>query len=115
MDCGSLARDDAAGFDQLRRPNAVRRDALGRVLKQVEIIEGVQHTTAFSYYESGWLRTVQRDGVQTAEYTYDANGRSTDSSRGLSSRRVPQKPRATPRDRELQSDAGRPHASHGTH
>jgi|GEM_PF-731154 len=55
-------------------PLTVRRDTLGRVLKQVETIEGVQHTTAYSYYDAGWLHTVQRDGVQTVEYTYDANG-----------------------------------------
>jgi YD repeat-containing protein len=31
-------------------PLTTRRDSLGRVMKQVETIEGVQHTTAFSYY-----------------------------------------------------------------
>ena len=55
-------------------PLTVRRDSLGRVLKQVETIEGVQHTMGFSYYDAGWLHTVERDGVQTAEYTYDDNG-----------------------------------------
>ena len=45
-------------------PLTVRRDSLGRVLKQVETIEGVQHTTAFSYYDGGSLHTVERDGVQ---------------------------------------------------
>lgn len=55
-------------------PLATLRDPLGRVVQQVETVEGVQHTIVFSYYDAGWLHTVSRDGTQTAEYAYDDNG-----------------------------------------
>ncbi len=55
-------------------PTTVTRDQLGRVVRQTETVLGEQHTTIFRYYDAGWLKAVERDGIQTASYLYDDNG-----------------------------------------
>ncbi|WP_263452349.1 PKD domain-containing protein [Hyalangium gracile] len=54
----------------------VKRDALGRVLEQLEHEGGAQRRTSFAYDEAGRLARVERDGAVTT-FTYDANGNRT--------------------------------------
>jgi RHS repeat-associated protein len=61
------------GATTLFREDFVRDDA-GRITERTETIGGATHTDAYDYDARGRLTEVRRDGVQAAEYTYDANG-----------------------------------------
>jgi RHS repeat-associated protein len=50
------------------------RDALGRITEKTETLEGVTTVTGYGYDAAGRLEVVSTDGVETARYTYDANG-----------------------------------------
>ncbi|MEZ4664871.1 MAG: RHS repeat-associated core domain-containing protein [Caldilineaceae bacterium] len=50
------------------------RDALGRIVRKVEVIDGVAVTYDYTYDAAGRLSAAQRDGVAVAAYAYDANG-----------------------------------------
>ncbi len=53
---------------------AFTRDALGRVSQEVETVEGMTHTYAYTYDSAGRLAEVRTDGVATESYGYDLNG-----------------------------------------
>jgi RHS repeat-associated protein len=53
---------------------SLRYDRLNRLTNRIETISGVTHDDRYAYDEAGRLSQVQRDGVTTALYTYDANG-----------------------------------------
>jgi RHS repeat-associated protein len=50
------------------------RDALGRITKRVETIQGATHTTEYGYDLAGRLSAVFEDGLLATAYDYDANG-----------------------------------------
>lgn len=50
------------------------RDALGRIAKKIETIEGRTDTYEYRYDDAGRLAEVFKDGRRTAKYEYDANG-----------------------------------------
>lgn len=50
------------------------RDALGRITRKVEAIDGTTTTYEYAYDSAGRLREVNRDGSAVATYSYDANG-----------------------------------------
>lgn len=50
------------------------RDAIGRIISQVEAITDTTHTYDYRYDSRGWLTEVVRNGTPIASYTYDANG-----------------------------------------
>ncbi len=49
------------------------RDALGRITRKVETVDGVTTTTDYSYDLKGQLTTVTENGFLVQTYTYDAN------------------------------------------
>jgi RHS repeat-associated protein len=49
-------------------------DVLGRIVSQVETVQGVKKTTVYGYDEAGRLSTVTVNGVEAGRYAYDANG-----------------------------------------
>ena len=53
---------------------ALSYDALGRVTRKVENIEGATTTYDYSYDLAGRLSTVATNGTTSATYTYDTNG-----------------------------------------
>ncbi|MDB4914048.1 MAG: hypothetical protein JWM95_1692, partial [Gemmatimonadetes bacterium] len=55
----------------------LERDVLDRVVRKVEVIEGITTDTRFAYDSAGRLGTVTRDGVAVAAYEYDANDNRT--------------------------------------
>jgi len=50
------------------------RDGLGRIVTKTETIQGETHVFGYSYYPTGALKDVTKDGNLTAHYEYDANG-----------------------------------------
>lgn len=50
------------------------RDALGRITLKQETMAGVATSWEYEYDTAGRLEQVRRDGVVTANYTYDLNG-----------------------------------------
>ncbi len=50
------------------------RDSAGRITTAVETVNGVSHSTGFSYDSAGRLSAVATDGAQTAQYQYDEVG-----------------------------------------
>ncbi|MCZ7651701.1 MAG: hypothetical protein M5U13_11295 [Thermoanaerobaculia bacterium] len=50
------------------------RDKLGRIVAKTETIQGETAGYVYRYDSAGRLEEVERDGVVTASYTYDANG-----------------------------------------
>ncbi|MCL4839989.1 MAG: hypothetical protein KJ058_18715 [Thermoanaerobaculia bacterium] len=50
------------------------RDKLGRIVGKTETIRGETGSYVYRYDPAGRLEEVERDGVVTASYTYDANG-----------------------------------------
>ena len=61
--------DGAARFDV-----QYVRDALGRIIEQIETLGGSPHTTAYQYDMAGRLTDIATDGLGTAHYEYDDNG-----------------------------------------
>jgi RHS repeat-associated protein len=61
------------GNDTLFR-TAYVRDSLSRITQLIERLNGVTDTIAFAYDSVGRLKTVTRNGVTSASYTYDLNG-----------------------------------------
>ena len=55
-----------------------QRDRLGRVTTETETVEGTTSVYEYTYHPRGWLETVTTDGVQSADYRYDANGNRDD-------------------------------------
>ena len=53
------------------------RDALGRITRKQETVQGVTHTRDYAYDPAGRLIEVKRDGVVQATYGYDDNGNRT--------------------------------------
>lgn len=50
------------------------RDKLGRITQKIETVSGESHTYGYTYDLAGRLIQVSRDGIVTANYTYDSNG-----------------------------------------
>jgi len=50
------------------------RDGLGRIVTKTETIQGETHVFGYSYYPTGALKDVTKDGSLTSHYEYDANG-----------------------------------------
>jgi RHS repeat-associated protein len=50
------------------------RDSLGRVTALTEIIYATTTTYAYAYSDSGFLKSVTKNGTVTERYAYDANG-----------------------------------------
>jgi len=50
------------------------RDALGRVTRKAETVQGAAAVYDYAYDPAGRLAEVKRDGTTTAAYGYDANG-----------------------------------------
>ncbi|MCZ7651707.1 MAG: hypothetical protein M5U13_11325 [Thermoanaerobaculia bacterium] len=50
------------------------RDKLGRIVAKTETIQGETAGYVYRYDPAERLEEVERDGVVTASYTYDANG-----------------------------------------
>jgi YD repeat-containing protein len=48
--------------------------AYGRITEKTETVGGVTTVTGYGYDTAGRLEVVTEDGVETARYTYDANG-----------------------------------------
>jgi len=55
------------------------RDALGRITKKTETVDGVTRVFEYGYNPAGrpWLETVRVDGDLVSEYAYDDNGNRT--------------------------------------
>ena len=49
------------------------RDGLGRITTKTETIQSETHVFGYSYYPTGGLKDVTKDGNLTAHYEYDAN------------------------------------------
>src|SRR5712664_1553255 len=73
------------GFGELKLVRAVfkdreifteqyERDALGRIVRKNETVDGQARAYAYTYDGAGRLINVTRDGIRTAHYEYDANG-----------------------------------------
>jgi YD repeat-containing protein len=65
----SLVTGSATAFSQ-----QFTRNEIGLVTQQRQTILGDTHTFDYSYDRSGRLRTVLKDGVPAATYTFDENG-----------------------------------------
>ncbi len=63
----------AAEYDSTSAP----RDALGRITRKVETIDGVSTTFDYAYDPAGRLTTVLSNGQLSATYEYDGNGNRT--------------------------------------
>jgi RHS repeat-associated protein len=50
------------------------RDDLGRITEKSETVEGETHVFGYFYDDAARLERVTKDGIETARYTYDANG-----------------------------------------
>lgn len=57
---------------------AYTRDALGRITRKRETVQGVTHTEDYAYDAAGRLQEIRRDGAPVATYGYDANGNRTE-------------------------------------
>ncbi len=53
------------------------RDALGRITRKQETVQGATHTEDYAYDPAGRLIAVKRDNTTVATYGYDANGNRT--------------------------------------
>jgi RHS repeat-associated protein len=53
------------------------RDALGRIVRKTESIQGETHTFGYSYDANGRLIDVTKDSVIASHYEYDSNGNRT--------------------------------------
>jgi YD repeat-containing protein len=53
------------------------RDALGRVVKKTETLQGTSHVFGYTYDVQGRLTDVTRDGTAIEHYGYDLNGNRT--------------------------------------
>jgi RHS repeat-associated protein len=53
------------------------RDALGRLTRKAEAVNGVVDTFDYGYDPAGWLVEVKQNGIVTAAYGYDDNGNRT--------------------------------------
>jgi RHS repeat-associated protein len=73
---GELADEDASyGSSSLFGEQITQRDALGRITQKVETTSQGSHTYDYTYEtDTGFLDTVTKDGGQTADYDYGANG-----------------------------------------
>ena len=49
-------------------------DALGRITRKVDVVSGVVNTFDYGYDSAGRLSQVTKNGLVTANYTYDSNG-----------------------------------------
>ena len=52
-------------------------DALGRIQRKIEIVDGLNQTYEYRYDEIGQLTDVTKDGVKVGHYEYDSNGNRT--------------------------------------
>ncbi len=52
----------------------VPRDALGRIQRKIEVVNGVTHQWDYGYDLAGRLQSVQLDAAAYESYSYDANG-----------------------------------------
>lgn len=77
-----------SGFTEISNYNALynsttlynvdyTQDKLGRIVQQIEAIEGVSRTLSYAYDLAGRLVQVKIDGVETESYGYDNNGNRT--------------------------------------
>jgi RHS repeat-associated protein len=71
-DATEFYRASYEGFDGSN--DLGERDALGRIVREVETVEGVQTTYEYRYTPGGALDEVKTNGVVTEAYTYDDNG-----------------------------------------
>jgi RHS repeat-associated protein len=71
---GEMASSTAQTGSTTLLASQYTRDALGRITRKVETVEGVIHTFDYAYDLAGRLSEVKRDNVVTASYTYDPNG-----------------------------------------
>ena len=67
-----LYRASYEGFDGVN--DLGQRDALGRIVRKVETVEGVQTTYTYSYTPGGALQEVNKDGQLVEQYSNDENG-----------------------------------------
>jgi YD repeat-containing protein len=74
---GELASYSAAHSADTLFHTAYTRDALGRITRLIETVEGVTDTLDYSYDPVGRLTEVERNGTSVESYTYDANGNRT--------------------------------------
>ena len=52
------------------------RDKRGRITRKTEILQGETRVWDYAYDLAGRLVEVKQDGITTATYRYDANGKS---------------------------------------
>jgi RHS repeat-associated protein len=71
---GEPDSDDAQAGGVSLFGNVYMRDALGRITRKVETIQGTTTTLDYGYDVAGRLETVRRNGALEATYTYDSNG-----------------------------------------
>jgi YD repeat-containing protein len=50
------------------------RDALGRITRRIEVIDGLTRVFEYGYDAAGRLQVIRRDGTLVVMYTYDENG-----------------------------------------
>jgi RHS repeat-associated protein len=74
---GGLATYTASYSGNTLFQTTYTRDALGRITRLIETIQGVTDTLDYTYDLVGRLTTVDRNGVTLESYTYDANGNRT--------------------------------------
>ena len=55
--------------------NAYVRDSIGRITERTERVNGVSTTFSYSYDAAGRLFEVRENGVLSAHYEYDGNGK----------------------------------------
>jgi len=68
------------GYDPVTNPDPSlgQRDALGRIVRKVESLEGAPNVVyEYDYTAGGALREVKKDGLIVEAYTYDENGNRT--------------------------------------
>ncbi|HKY36890.1 MAG TPA: RHS repeat-associated core domain-containing protein [Polyangiaceae bacterium] len=61
-------------FSEDYNPTAMPRDALGRIRRKIETVNGTTNTWDYSYDLAGRLETVLLNGSSYESYTYDGNG-----------------------------------------
>ncbi len=71
---GELASETVKFGESLRYQATYTRDKLGRLISQVETVEGETRTEEYRYDSRGRLVAVNSDGLVTQTFSYDANG-----------------------------------------
>ncbi len=61
-------------FSETYDSGTVPRDALGRIKRKVEVVNGASNTWDYTYDLAGRLQTVQLNGSAYESYSYDGNG-----------------------------------------